>query len=336
MPEKSVSVLINRPLEFWTPLERGLLRQITAISPRINAKEISDLAYAQRQGNLGAKEQLDVLLSEAEVIFGFLPHKSVIARAPKLKWIHSPLAGVESILIPEIVNSCVIVTNSRGIHGTQASELALTLMLMLAKQALFLLRLKREKRWHTFVPGLLYSKTVAILGLGAIGTEVARLAKAFGMKVVAVRARGKVRSRYADIILPHQQLREALVQSDFVVNALPYTPETDKLIGETELRAMKPTAFFINIGRGHTVNERSLIRALEENWIAGAGLDALSTEPLPSESKLWELPNVIITPHIAGQREDYDMLANKLFCENLKRYLNGKKLLNIVDKKAGH
>jgi D-2-hydroxyacid dehydrogenase (NADP+) len=336
MSEKSVSVLIHRPLEIWTPLEKGLLQQITAVSPRIKAVEISDLAYAERRENLGSKEQLDTLLAEVEVIFGTLPSKNVIARAPKLKWIHSPLAGVESVLVPEVVKSPMMVTNSRGIHGTQASELAITLMLMFAKQTSLIFGLKQEKRWHTFVPELLQSKTVAVLGLGAIGAEMARLAKAFRMKVVAVRARAGVPSRYADIILPPEQLREALALSDFVVNALPYTRETDKLIGERELRAMKPTAYFINIGRGRTVDEIALIRALEENWIAGAGLDALTTEPLPSSSRFWELPNVIITPHIAGQRKDYDVLANKLFCENLRRYISGKKLLNIVNKRTGH
>lgn len=334
MSEKPVNVLIIRPLEWgWAPLDKDLLLQINAVSPGIKAREVSDLAYAERRGNFSSKVKFDALLAEAEVILGVHLPQEITTRAPKLKWVQVPLAGSESALVPEIVKSPVIVTNSRGMHGTQVGELALALMLMLAKQAPLIFRLKQEKRWHTFIPALLHSKTMGILGLGAIGGEIARLAKAFGMRVVAAEAR-KVRSRYADLVLPPEQLLEVLSQSDFVVNALPLTGETSRLIGERELRAMKPTAYFINIGRGGTVDEAALVRALEEKWIAGAGLDVFATEPLPIESRLWELPNVIITSHIAGQREDYDVLMTKMFCENLRRYLSGKRLLNIVDKKA--
>ncbi len=335
-PEKAVNVLITRPLEIWKHIGEESLSQIESVSPLLKIKDISDLTYAERCGDFSSKEKLDALLAEAEVLFGFPPPKNIIARAPKLKWIHLPLAGVESVMVPEIINSSVIVTNSRGIHGTQVSELVFMFMLMLAKQASLIFRLKQEKRWHVFIPGLLYSKTVAVLGLGSIGKEVARLAKAFRMRVVAVKAHTSTGFRYADVILAPGQLKEALSQADYVVNALPFTPETDKIIGEAELRAMKPSAYFINVGRGRTVDEEALIRALEEKWIAGAGLDTLAKEPLPPDSKLWDLPNVIITSHIAGQRADYDVLATKLFCENLKRYINGKRLLNIIDKKAGH
>ena len=127
-----------------------------------------------------------------------------------------------------------------------------------------------------------------------------------------------------------------LAESDFVVLALPYTPETDKLIGEKELRAMKSTAYLVNIGRGTTVDEEALVRALDEHWIAGAGLDAFATEPLPTDSKLWELPNVIYSPHMSGGGEDVAMIATELFCENLRRYMSGKRLLNIVNKKRGY
>ena len=144
------------------------------------------------------------------------------------------------------------------------------------------------------------------------------------------------RARYVDIMLPLDQLHRLLNESDFVVLSVPLTSETRKIIGEQELRAMKPTAFLINIARGGIVDEEVLIRALEEKWIAGAGLDVFATEPLPPESRLWEFPNVIISPHLSGGMSDYIGKATDVFLENLKRYLNGKRLLNIVNKKLGY
>ena len=176
------------------------------------------------------------------------------------------------------------------------------------------------------------------MGLGPIGREAARLAKAFGMRVLATRRSAKRvgRARYVDIMLPASQLRQLLADSDFVVLALPLTPETNRLIGEEELQTMKPTAYLINIARGDIVDEAALVRALDEHWIAGAGLDVFATEPLPANSRLWEFPNVIFSPHIAGGMEDYDARATEVFLENLRRYLNGKQLLNVVDKRKGY
>ena len=188
------------------------------------------------------------------------------------------------------------------------------------------------------MPGLLRSKTVGIVGLGSIGREVARLAKAFGMRVIATRRSVKrvTRARNVDMVLPGEELLTLLSESDFVVMALPFTPGTDRLIGERELKAMKPTAYLVNVGRGRTLDESALICALDEGWIAGAGLDAYAIEPLPAESRLWDLPNVILNPHIAGRLANYAKVATDLFCDQLKRYVNGKKLFNIVNKKIGY
>ena len=138
------------------------------------------------------------------------------------------------------------------------------------------------------------------------------------------------------MVLPPQQLRQLLSDSNFVVLTLPLTSETRGLIGEEELRTMKSTAYLINVARGSIVDEEALIRALDEHWIAGAGLDVFATEPLPADSKLWEFPNVIFSPHFAGLMEDYNIRANELFRENLKRYLNGRKLLNLIGRKKGY
>jgi phosphoglycerate dehydrogenase-like enzyme len=199
-------------------------------------------------------------------------------------------------------------------------------------------QLKQEKQWKHFTPTGLRSKTLGIVGLGNIGREVARLAKAFGMRVVATRRSAKqvAQARYVDVLLPREQLPQLLSDSDFVVISLPLTPETNEFIGEEELRTMKSTAYLINIARGNIVDEKALIRALDEKWIAGAGLDVFAREPLPTDSKLWGFANVILSPHVAGDMEDYKERATKLFCENLRRYMSGKKLLNVVSKRKGY
>jgi phosphoglycerate dehydrogenase-like enzyme len=185
---------------------------------------------------------------------------------------------------------------------------------------------------------VLRSKTVGIVGLGHIGREVARLAKAFGMRVVATRrsARQSQRARYVDRLFAPDQLLQLLSESDFVVLTLPLTKETHKIIGEAELRSMKPTAYLINVARGQVVDEEALARVLEEHRIAGAGLDVFTREPLPADSRLWKLPNVIISPHIAGYMENYSEQATAVFCENLRRYLGGKRLINVVGKERGY
>jgi len=333
VPMTQLNVLITRRIE------EECLRQITGVSPEIKLLDASDLARAERRRDSPpSSEKLDAMLAQTEVVFGFDPPRNVVARAPELKWIQIMLAGVDRFLTDDIIQSPVVVTNARGIHGTQISELVIEMMLMFAKQAPSCFQMKQEKEWRPFIPAILHSKTVGIVGLGSIGKEVARLAKAFRMRVVANRYSVKrvTRARNVDVLMPRSQLPELLAESDFVVLSLPATPETNKLIGEKELRSMKSTAYLINIARGSVVDEDALIRALDENWIAGAGLDTFAAEPLPRESRLWELPNVIFSPHVAGRLETYDELVTELFCKNLRRYLDGKKLLNLVDKKKGY
>jgi len=311
------------------------LKKIISISPKIKLTGASDLYQAEQSGDIAAKEKLDAVLSEAEVIFsGRLP-ENVISRAPKLKWIQVRSAGVERLLDTEVVSSSVIVTNAKGIQNTPIGEFVIQLMLMFVKQAPSCFLMKQERQWRQLSPSVLHSRTVGILGVGSIGQEVARLSKAFSMRVLAVDVKRAARKRYVDAILPPDQLPEMLSGSDFVVSALPLTDETRKMVGEKEFRAMKPSAYFINISRGDIVDEPALVRALDEHWIAGAGLDVFATEPLPGDSRLWEIPNVILSPHIAGSFEDRTAQAIEVFLENLKRYVDGKKLFNVINKKKG-
>lgn len=344
---KSVKVLVTS----WVGDDN--LRYIADLSPMIKLKDASALVRAELRGDSSLREQLDAMLAETEVIYGCFSHhlgsdlpKNLISRASKLKWLHSMSAGVDSFLDPkqavitlntDIAPSQIIVTNSSGIHTSAVAELVFENMLMFAKRALSRFQWKQEKKWVEFVPQLLRSKTIGIMGMG-YGKEIARLAKAFGMRVLATHrsARPRERVKNVDIMLPRSQLPQLLAESDFVVILLPLTSETYRMIGEKELRTMKPTAYLINVSRGNIVDEEALIQALEKKWIAGAGLDVFAQEPLPEESKLWELANVIYSAHVAGDFEGNYQKLTELFGENLKRYMSGRRLLNVIDKKRGY
>lgn len=314
------------------------LQQIAAVSPRIKVTDVSHLLRAEHNSTPTATKQLDLLLADAEVIFGFDLPRNVINRTPRLKWVQIITVGVDHLLATDILKSPVTVTNIRGMSATPIAEFILTLILMFVKRFPLSFQLKQQQRWQPFPTSALQSKTIGIVGFGNIGQEVARLAKAFGLRVLATRqsTRRAAPAGNVDLMLPRDRLLQLLSESDFVVLTLPLTPQTNKLIDEKELRTMKPTACLINVARGDIINEEALIRALEEHWIAAAGLDVFATEPLPVDSRLWEIPNVILSPHVAGAIEDEIVHVTQLFVENLKRYLNGKKLLNLVDKEKGY
>ncbi len=319
-------------------IEEECLRSISGVSPRIELFNAASLVRAEYKGDSAAKVQLDAALAGAEIVYGLRVPQNLLSRAPDLKWIQVMSAGVDWILDDTMRESRVLLTNVSGIHAIPISEYVLAMMLTFAKQVSLWLQLKQDRKWQRFPMNLLHGKTVGVVGLGSIGQQIARLAHAFGMRVIATRRKVSRtgRARNVDIILPGSGLEQLLRESDFVVLAVPLTPETERLIGEAELKMMKPTAVLINIARGKVVDEKALAHAVEEGWIAGAGLDVYTTEPLPADSLLWGLPNVVLTSHIAGGMGTYTQEATAIFCRNLERYLGGKRLLNLVDKKQGY
>ncbi len=333
MSDRTINVLVI------TPCSSENLESIRAVSPRLKVTDASHLGppFPPRlEPPDPAKErQLDVLLAETEVLYGLIFPRNIIARAPKLKWIQGTSAGVDRTLTPDIVASKVTMTNVSGMHVVPISEHVFALILAAAKNLSHYFDNQKDKKWERYPSVTLDGKTLGILGLGNIGRRIARLGKAYGMRIVATRRHvNKIgRARDVDVVYPRQQLGDLLAESDYVVNCLPYTPETDKVLGEAEIRRMKPGSFFVNIGRGTTVDEAALIRALQEKRIAGAGLDTFEQEPLPLDNPLWTLPNVIVTPHMSGSTADYNTKATAIFVENLKRYVAGRRLFNVVDKK---
>jgi D-2-hydroxyacid dehydrogenase (NADP+) len=337
---KSLNVVVVTPAfdKALPTADKETLRQIGLVSSGIKVTDASALAAAEFRGDGSGKARLDAILAEADVIYGLIPPQNLLARAPRLKWIQMMSAGVDRLRDTEIWRSSLIITGVSGIHATPIGEFALGLMLMFAKGAPRSFLMKQKRVWQRYMPTVLRGKTVGIVGAGHIGREVARLSKAFGMKVIATRrsAREPGRARYIDKLLPSKQMPELLRESDYVVIAVPYTAETRHLIGEKELNMMKPTAYIINIARGGIIDEEALIKALDGKRIAGAGLDVTAREPLPPESRLWELDSVILSPHVSGGMEEYMVRATALFCDNLQRYLAGKRLRNVIDRKKGY
>jgi D-2-hydroxyacid dehydrogenase (NADP+) len=318
------------------------LRQIEAVSPLLRVKDSSKLKGRSfsKSGveDPAAERELTEWLAEADIIYGSGIPSDILTRAPGVKWVQTMSAGVDDVLSREMINSPVVLTNTSGIHGVQITELVFGMILSFAKHIPQCLRNQENKKWEPYSPDLLHGKTLGVVGLGSIGHSIARMGKSFGMRVVATRRSIKEHplARYVDTILPKEQLDQLLSESDYIILSLPHTAETEKSIGEKELRRMKPTAFLVNMSRGKVVDEEALIRALQEKWIAGAGLDTFVEEPLPPGSPLWKLPNVILTPHIAGRTDDYALKATAVFCNNLKRYLRGTKLVNVVNKQRGY
>lgn len=281
-------------------------------------------------------------LEEADVFLGWYILREEFMKAKNLKWIQLTSAGVDNILFDELINSDVIVTTASGVHPKPIAEHVFGLILAWTRRINIAIRGKMEKKWNKDeIKGCdeLTGKILGIIGYGKIGQEIGRIAKCFGMKVVGVKRDVSKREDlnfYPDELLSIEKIDNVLKEADIIVISLPLTPETLDLIGERELKMMKKEAILVNIGRGRTIKEEALIKALKEKWIQCALLDVFYDEPLPSDSPLWDLENVIITPHIAGMTPYYDERLIEIFLHNLKSYPDKNKMINVVNKVLGY
>jgi len=261
---------------------------------------------------------------------------TLVQQMPSLKWLHVTRGGVNVYLTPSVKARPIQVTGSKGIHGTVFSEFALASIFMLAKKLPECMEAQREKKWQMLQPVEVAGRTLGIVGLGTVGDELARKAKALGMRVIATRRTATAKPDYVDELGTPDFLPRLLAESDYVVLLLASVPSTFNIIGEKELRLLKPSAYFINLTGGRTVEEKLLVRALKEKWFAGAVLDAFERQPLPEDSELWNLPNVIITPRIAGITSEKWPPLLPIFRENLRRFIAGEPLCNVVNKELGY
>ncbi len=289
-------------------------------------------------------EGIEKELSDAVIAFTFSLRPEQFQAAIKLRWIHSPAAAVHQFLFPELVNSDVILTNAREVHGPVVAEHVMALIFALAKRIPDDVRYQQQHVWAQEIvwrgrprPREIAGATLGLVGLGSIGRNVAKHANALGMRVIAVREHeDRKPPDFVDECLPSGRLNEMLAQADYIVLAIPITPVTKSMIGREQLAKMKPDASLINVGRGPLIDEAALIEALRQKKIGGAALDVFDQEPLPADSPLWGLENLLITPHTAGMTDRLWHRHYKLFSENVRRYLNGQPLLGLVDKKSGY
>jgi phosphoglycerate dehydrogenase-like enzyme len=261
---------------------------------------------------------------------------SLVEQMPNLQWLHVTRGGVSAYLTPAVKARPIQVTGSKGIHGAVFSEFALACILALVKKLPECVQAQKQKKWQRLVPVEIEGKTLGIIGLGTAGTELARKAKALGMRVVATKRTSAPKPDYVDELGMPDFLPRLLAESDFVVLLLASVPSTFNIIDENELRIMKRSAYLINLTGGRAIEEALLVRALREGWIAGAALDAFVRQPLPEDSELWSLPNVIITPRIGGITSRKWPAMLPIFADNLKRFIAGEPLRNLVDKELGY
>ncbi len=310
-----------------------LAREIQDEFPAVTVKLVQDPSSEQRTSEL----------TDTNILYAVRFNKKDFAVCKQLKWLHLTSAGATHVLFPEMVASPVLVTNSRGLYGIPIAEHVLGIMLMFARRFHEAYPFQREGKWAR--PEMLsrfsmirelHSRTAGIIGLGSIGLAVAERCKAFGMRVIANKRRGGVRPDCVDDLFGPNELHRLMTESDYVIVCTPLTKETRGMIAEAEIQKMRREAVIINVGRGAIIDEQSLIQALKTNRIAGAGLDVTDPEPPEPNSPLFDMPNVILTPHYSGIRSNYWFHSSTLFRGLLRQYLNGERMDNLVDKNGGY
>jgi phosphoglycerate dehydrogenase-like enzyme len=351
------------PVTIALPLAADLLERVRSVSSTLDVKQLSRTQrYVYREGRplwagyndppdtgeeseAEAASTLSGILSGTEVLLSnpIVP-EDILGRAPALRWLQLTSAGADRLIeSPIVLSGRIQVTTASGLHAVPISEYVMGAILAFAKGLPGAMRAQSDSAWRPYIAREVEGATVCIVGLGAIGSAVARLARALGMRVVASRRSCITRTTGAeasktnvDELCPASDVDYLAAQADYLVLSMPLTDESRGLIGEPQLRAMKPSAVIVNIARGPVIDQASLVRALREGWIAGAALDVTDPEPLPPDSDLWRAPNVLITPHISGGTPRYMDRAIDIFCENLRRYVDGQTMRNIVDPDRGY
>jgi len=323
------------------------LKVVTTFPFTTESQQLLKEAAATEAVVVTTADELFVHLPDAEIVCSYFIPPDWHTLAPKLRWVQFPGAGVDSLATTGLLdaNSGVIVTTAAGIHAETISEYVFGSMLMFNWNWPQMVRLQndhvwaRSATWYHLGGRELAGQTLGIIGLGNIGRRIAQLGHAFGMRVLGTRRsihNSEEQEPDVDQSFLPEQLHELLRLSDYVLISVPLTRETEKLIGEAELRIMRSNTYLVNIARGRVIDEQALIRALREGWIAGAGLDVTEEEPLPSESPLYSMPNVILTPHISGNSVHYDARLAALFADNLKRYRSDQQLQNRYEPSRGY
>jgi phosphoglycerate dehydrogenase-like enzyme len=323
-------IAVHHPFDQWNA-PAWFSERLREEFPQVNGVQLPDY------------KRLDAEIPDAEIVIAWSLRPEQIKAAKKLRWIHSPAAAVHQLMFPELVNSDIVLTNAREVHGPVVAEHVIALIFALAKKIPGSVQLQQK---HVWGQQLLWDElprvrevggaTLGLVGLGSIGRSVVKSAKALGMRVVAVREHPEKGGEGADVIFGPEGINELFRQADYVVLAAPVTDSTRAIANTERLALMKPGACLINVGRGPLVDEAALAVALREKKIGGAALDVFPKEPLVADSPLWDLPNLLITPHTAALTDKLWERHYSLFSANLRRYLAGQPLLAVVDKRKGY
>lgn len=315
----------------------GWLAEVGAISEEIEIEQVP----ADRA------EELDpALLAAVEVLYTSSAFPAP-EQAPRLRWIQLDTSGADHVRNTPVWSSEVVITSIAGVSPRPMAEYVLSMVLAFAHRLPRAVEGQRRRewprtrdRWEHYRPVKVPGSRMTIVGYGSLGRGIARAAQAFGIEVLGVRRGGTARSYGEEVdgvrTVTAERLDEALAAADWVIVAVPGTPETMGLIGARQLAAMKPGGHLVNVARGGVVDETALVAALDAGHLAGAALDVFAQEPLPPGSPLWEHPRILVTPHVAGMAPEYELDVRRLFCENLARYLRGEPLRNVIDRELAY
>jgi phosphoglycerate dehydrogenase-like enzyme len=324
------TILIGLDLDDFTPEQAAYLNELADGYNLVITEDESEMRRVVNNG----------VVCDIEIAAARIP-RDILIEATGLRWFQQWSAGADWVQDnPDLEGRDVIITSGSGIHGIPISEHIFMFLLAFARGLPAAQRAQMESRWHRpdAVNGLfeLAGKTMLCVGVGAIGSRTAEVARAMQMHTIGVRRNSAIADPAIERMVGADEMLSILPEADFVINTLPGTNETRKMFGENEFRAMNESAYYVNIGRGRTVDTDALVHALQSGEIAGAGLDVTDPEPLPADSPLWQMENVIITGHYAGTTPEYNRRAIDLFLDNLSRYVSGEALRNVVDWELGY
>jgi D-2-hydroxyacid dehydrogenase (NADP+) len=285
----------------------------------------------------GDRAKLVEQVADADAVFGTMSPE-LFRAAKKLKWVQTYSAGVENLRFPEFTNSNVILTNCKIIQGPEIADHAFALLLSLTRDLNYLIPARTKEGWPKgeYHPIELRGKTAVVIGVGGIGSQIAQRANAFGMTVIGVDPKDIPLSPYVSKTVTPDRLDSVLPQADVIFVSAPHTPQSEGMVGSKQFGEMKKGAYFIAVSRGKLYDTQALVKALDEQRLAGAGLDVTNPEPLPPGDALWKFPNVVITPHIAGESDGIQARRIELIKENIARFEKGEPMLNVVDKVKGY
>ncbi len=325
-----------------TASARASRTPLKVIVPQISSEQLADLKAAAPSLELvpcKSEDEAIAQIGDAAASYGYISQR-IIQAGKALKWVQQPSAGVEHLIeIPELVDSEIILTNMQRAYGPEIADQAIGYLLAFTRSLTHFVRTQSSQEWRSSRQGVvldeLMGKTMLIIGLGGIGSEIARRAAAFGMRILATDPKVLERPPSVEELHRPDAFHKLLPRADVVASAVPLTKATKKLIGAKELGMMKQGVILINVSRGGVIDTDALVAALDSKQVAAAGLDVTDPEPLPKGHPLWSR-NVIITPHSAGQSPGGDRRRHEYFRENLRRFAACEMLLNIVDKKAGY